>query len=196
LIEQRELTVDALARQKFRLKNAIAEKIERYRQKQSNKSYQQVLFSEDRADIVVSPEVTLNMSEDEYAPSWYYEGGYKFQKSYFSKIGELKSEGEEFQCTCLLDSLPEVQYWIRNLVKRETSFWLPTSTDRFYPDFIALLNDGRVLVVEYKGKDLWSTDDSKEKRAIGELWAERSDGQCLFIMPKGMDGEAIRARVK
>jgi hypothetical protein len=28
---------------------------------------------------------------------------------------------------------------------------------------------------------LWSNDDSKEKRNPGELWAERSNGRCLFI---------------
>jgi hypothetical protein len=76
--------------------------------------------------------------------------------------------------------------WMRNLDSRpETSFWLQTSTDRFYPDFVARLRDGRIFVVEYKGEDRWGNDDSKEKRALGELWAERSGGQCLFVMPKG-----------
>jgi type III restriction enzyme len=46
---------------------------------------------------------------------------------------------------------------------------LPTSSDRFYPDFVAKLEDGRILVVEYKDEHLWSNDDSKEKRALGEL---------------------------
>jgi hypothetical protein len=57
------------------------------------------------------------------------------------------------------------------------------------------LRDGRILVVEYKGEDRWSNDDSKEKRALGELWAERSGGWCLFAMPKGKDWNAITARI-
>ena len=56
-----------------------------------------------------------------------------------------------------------------------------------------MLTDGRILVVEYKGEHLWSNDDSKEKRAVGELWAERSGGQCLFAMPKGTNWSAITA---
>jgi len=36
------------------------------------------------------------------------------------------------------------------------SFWLQTSTDRFYPDFVCKLRDGRILGVEYKGHDRWS----------------------------------------
>jgi type III restriction enzyme len=50
----------------------------------------------------------------------------------------------------------------------------------------------RILVVEYKGDDRWSNDDSKEKRKLGELWAERSIGRGLFIMPCGRDFAAIR----
>jgi type III restriction enzyme len=73
------------------------------------------------------------------------------------------------------------------------SFWLQTSTDRFYPDFVCELVDGRFLVVEYKGLDRWSNDDSKEKRTIGKTWTEKSDGQCLFIMPQGEDWNAILA---
>ena len=69
-------------------------------------------------------------------------------------------------------------------------------TDKFYPDFIGELTDGRILVVEYKGADRWSNDDSKEKRAVGELWADRSQGKCLFIMPQGPDWPAIEAKIR
>lgn len=58
-----------------------------------------------------------------------------------------------------------------------------------------MLKDGRRLVVEYKGEDRWSNDDSKEKRAIGELWANVSDGHCLFVMPNGPDRIAIRKKI-
>ena len=87
--------------------------------------------------------------------------------------------------------------WVRNLDRKpDAAFWLPTSTDRFYPDFVAELTDGRILVVESKGEHLWSNDDSREKRAVGELWAERSGGRCLFVMPKGTDWSGIRSAVE
>ena len=80
-----------------------------------------------------------------------------------------QGEGEEFDCAVFLDQLDAVKYWVRNLASRpDSSFWLQTSTDKFYPDFVALLTDGRILVVECKGEHLWSNDDSKEKRAVGE----------------------------
>jgi type III restriction enzyme len=68
---------------------------------------------------------------------------------------------------------------------------LQTATDKFYPDFVCKLEDGRFLVVEYKGADRWSNDDSREKRRLGELWALKSNGTCLFIMPKGEQFEEI-----
>jgi type III restriction enzyme len=108
----------------------------------------------------------------------------------------MKAEGEEFQCAQLLDNHPKVKRWVRNLEGRaQHAFWLQTSTDRFYPDFVCELFDGRYLVAEYKGFDRWSDDDSKEKRAIGQVWEEKSDDHCLFVMPKGPDWNAILAKL-
>jgi len=59
------------------------------------------------------------------------------------------------------------------------------------PDWI-----GRSAVVEYKNATDWSNDENKEKRDLGELWEARSGGQCLFIMPRGKDFEAIRQLTK
>jgi type III restriction enzyme len=72
--------------------------------------------------------------------------------------------------------------WVRNTSQQPHSFWLQTASDKFYPDFVALLRDGRVLVVEYKGGYLATADDAKDKRLIGELWADRSNGRALFLM--------------
>jgi len=44
-----------------------------------------------------------------------------------------------------------------------------------------------VLAVEYKGKHLYDGVDAEEKRAVGQVWASRSGGRCLFVMPT--DGE-------
>ena len=114
-------------------------------------SYNRMLFSTDRVDIEVSPELYLELTEDRYAPNWYYEGSYRFQHHLFRPIGELKPQGEEFECAVFLDQLPQVKWWVRNLERRaDYSFWLQTSTDKFYPDFVALLNDGRIMIVEYE----------------------------------------------
>lgn len=60
----------------------------------------------------------------------------------------MKSDlnGEETACAIAIDEMDDVKWWVRNLERQpEASFWLPTSTDRFYPDFVAELTDGRIL---------------------------------------------------
>ena len=197
LMQARSVTVEQLARQKYRLRNAIEESIDRHRRAQAKRSFDRLLFGPGSADVEVSVEYCFIYEEARYAPSTYYDGAYQFRNHFFRLPGELGSEGEEFQCAVFIDQLPQTESWIRNLNQRsECSFWLQTSSDRFYPDFLVRFKDGRILVVEYKGEDRWSNDDSREKRAVGELWAERSNGRCLFIMPKGPDWGAIEALVR
>jgi type III restriction enzyme len=50
------------------------------------------------------------------------------------------------------------------------------------PDFVAELQDGRIVVIEYKGSHLADAQDAKEKKNIGELWTAKSDGKGLFLM--------------
>jgi type III restriction enzyme len=90
--------------------------------------------------------------------------------------------------------VPQVKHWIRNLASQaETSFWLPTSTGRFYPDFVAELRDNRIFIIEYKGAHLTDTQDTKEKKNIGELWAAKSGGKGLFLMAekKNSQGQGL-----
>jgi type III restriction enzyme len=120
---------------------------------------------------------------------------HQFKKHYYPDVGDLKSAGEEHECAQIIDSLDEVACWVRNLDSQPAlSFWLQTSAGRFYPDFVCILNDGRILVVEYKGGHLYT--DAEEKRIIGELWEKRSQGKCLFVMPTERKFEKIRAKLK
>lgn len=92
--------------------------------------------------------------------------------------------------------MEEVEFWVRNLPKQPAfSFWLQTSTDRFYPDFVCKLKDGQILVVEYKG-DRIDLPEEQEKLAIGEFWEQHSNSKCLFVMPTKRQFEVIRAKVK
>jgi type III restriction enzyme len=174
----------------------IEEKIKGYRQEARNKAYQELLFGDKGPEIVVSPERCFTYHADQYPARNWCPVSDTFSKHYYPKVGELAGEGEEFLCAQFIDQIDEVEFWVRNLDRQPNfSFWLQTSTDKFYPDFVYKLKDGRFLVVEYKGADRWSNDDSKEKRRLGELWALKSIGKCLFVMPKGKYWMAIRNAV-
>lgn len=49
---------------------------------------------------------------------------------------------------CLSRTPQGVKAWVRNTQRQPHYFWLQMSSDKFDPDFLALLNDGRVLVIE------------------------------------------------
>jgi type III restriction enzyme len=158
-------------------------------------AYQECLFAPG-ATVEVSAERVFRITEDRYAPNWIYDGGYRFRKHGIRRIGDLEAQGEEFEYATVIDGLNEVEAWIKNISRRpETSFWLPTSTDRFYPDFVARLVDGKILVVEYKGPDRYGGPDANEKLMVGNLWEARSGGRCLFVMPTNRNWDAIRAKV-
>lgn len=186
LTKNRLFSLERLVHDKYRLKAAVQEKIQKHRLSARKKAYQAFLDPASATPLEVNPQTCFTFKPHEYPYNIVYRGSYEFKKHFYGKIGNLDSTGEEFECAVFLDMLPEVKYWVRNLERRQQhSFWLQTSSDKFYPDFVCALNDGRFMVVEYKGADRWSNDDSQEKRIIGQLWEDRSKGQCLFIMPKG-----------
>lgn len=185
ILKQPELTLTALVRNKFPLARAIRDLIARYRKTAEKNAYQQALFSSD-ANLDISVDFIYEFSPSNYpAKPPFYSGGYKFKKHYYGndRIEDMKSTGEEFECAMTIDSLPQVKHWIRNLVRRDHgSFWLPLAHGKFYPDFIVELNDGRMLIIEYKGAVYATNDDSKEKNTVGVLWANNGGDNALFLM--------------
>jgi type III restriction enzyme len=179
LMEQRDFTFEQLLQERFRLREAAEEKIRSCRKQAAEQSFNQMLLPDIPSPIEVSPEVCFTFPLNQYPANRIYQGPIRFPKHYYEIPGEMNHE--EIECATILDTHPNVQYWIRNLERQPAcSFWLPTSTDKFYPDFVAVLKDGRFLVVEYKGKHLVDNTDTKEKKMIGELWEAKSNGQCLF----------------
>lgn len=181
ITEQTGLGLEGLARAKFRLVDALVKVIAKHRDVREATAFERALFPQSGLEFETSSDLELVFDESRYAYNQPYRGGTEFKKHLFRVIGDLDVKGEEYDCAVYLERLPEVKAWVRNTVQPH-SFWLQTSSDKFYPDFVALLTDGRILVVEYKGAHIATADDAKEKRLIGELWAERSNGQCLFLM--------------
>jgi type III restriction enzyme len=188
-----------LALDRFRLRDEIEERINQHRDSERSTAFQAFLLPESM--LAVSEEYAINFKTMNYEPSWLYEGGFQFKKHYFGqKPGELGEKtptgrlAEEFKCAQFLDGLPEVQFWVRNLSGKSTSFRLQTSKQWFYPDFVCQLTGDRVIAVEYKGGHLWT--DAEDKRAVGAVWSSRSNGRCLFVMPTEGDFSAITNAVK
>ena len=201
LINTRGMTIAALMRCKFLLAKKIENKIAAIRQKERSSSvYQQYLLVPE-ANTTISFDDAFTFTDNMYWDQRRYRGRWKPRKHFLDPdrvpAFDGADDGEEMQCAQVIDSLAAVKYWIRNVARHPNSFWLPTATDKFYPDFVALLNDGRLLVVEYKGAHIAETSDTNEKRTIGALWERSSDGKGLFIIAEQMvDGKDVRQQLQ
>ncbi|MBF0377751.1 MAG: DEAD/DEAH box helicase family protein [Desulfamplus sp.] len=180
LTDIRGISFEALVRSRFILVRVLTLKIEEARKKAAIKGFNLSLFgSEDIVSVSIENAFSFGQMYEVRNP---YKGGFKFSKHYYPMIDDLKPSGEEFDCAQAIDRLDEVQYWVRNIIRSQFSFRFPTSTDYFYPDFVAKLKDGRTLVVEYKGEHLIENSDTKEKRMVGELWQRKSNDTGVFCM--------------
>lgn len=191
LIEERGLSLPDLVRFRFRLRDAAEAKIKEHRTTARRAGQERLL---EGPEVVVSPELCFSFPPDQYPCRAAFEGG-GFRHHYYPQVGAM--DGEEAACARVIDSLDEVRHWVRNVERQPRfSFWLPTTTDRFYPDFVAELKDGRYLVVEYKGGHLAGGPDAEEKRKLGDLWEERSGERCLFFEARKENLGELEGRVK
>ncbi len=178
LIGKRRLDMEQLAANRFRLRDAVAEKIRELRKTTAKAAYAQMLLPDCITPLEVSPEKCFAFPLNQYPAPSTYTGPIRFNKHYYELPADMNKE--EAECAAFIDSMPEVEYWVRNLERDQFAFWLQTSSDKFYPDFVAKLKDGHFLVVEYKGSHLETSEDTKEKETIGQLWEARSKGMCAF----------------
>ena len=188
LNRDRKLALSRLMRCKFILARKLTNKIKEFRQSERDKVYQLYMVGSE-ARVEVSFDDGFEYSDAMYADVPKYRGTrYRF-RNHFMGPDEVPAfdgadGGEEEQCALAIDGLPGLKFWVRNVSRHRSSFYLPTSSDRFYPDFVAQMEDERLLVVEYKGKDRTPEEsrDSREKELIGKQWANASGGSAVFVM--------------
>ena len=195
LMGPRDLQIQELAYRKARLRDALARRIKAARQKGNTQRF--LALMGDEPALSADSRLQCTFSDGRYAWDWQYNGFVTLEKHFFPQIGNLKSQGEEFDCAHFIASeLEGVKDWIRNVERKPSSFSLPTSRHRFYPDFLVRMESGHVIVVEYKGADRYDQPEQVEKRRIGELWARRAGDRYHFVMPKQRDWASIRAALK
>ncbi len=189
--------------QKFLIRNLLEARIRELRKQAVGKAFQQALFGDDAATrVAVTDQYAFEFHAQAYAPSRDYDGRFghfDFRQHFYGRVGDFDSK-EEFECACQLDTWAQqgrIQFWVRNLVRREgCSFFLQKADGRFYPDFLCQLpgtagQPGPILCVEYKGANAWL--NAADDRLIGGLWANLSQGRCRFVMVKDKRWEDVEA---
>jgi type III restriction enzyme len=200
-LTERGFSLAQLVRGKFMIARKLLEQIEVARKQAALRNYQEILFA-DEATIETSFDYSYRFNPNAYPTVRHCESPYRWKRHFYSVPGDLPYKrrsgalAEEYQCAMQIDLLEKVEFWVRNLV-HPTQFWLPTLTGRTYPDFVAKLRDGRIFVIEYKGGDRVTNEDSRQKEQIGRLWAKASDGKALYLMVTKTDdhGRDIRGQL-
>ncbi len=185
LTVSRRMHIAALMRCKFILARKVCEKIAAIRQSERECVYQRHLFAPD-AKPEISFDHAFAFRAGMYQDQRRYRGHWKPSKHFLGPdrvpAFDGAENGEEFRCAHVIDSLPGMRFWIRNVARHHHSFWLPTASGRFFPDFVAMLKAERLLVVEYKGAHIADGSDTAGKRAVGTLWERQSDGKGIFVL--------------
>lgn len=180
-----------LVRGKYALRRAIVARVAKLRQEAGARGVQLLLG--DIAPVLALGDNGFSFSRAGYDPRTPYQGPWRPRKHLFGSVGDLKHGGEEWKAAVAIDDHPAIHRWVRNVDRTPWSYALPTSSDLFYPDFVAELTDGRKLIVEYKGADRTDNADSREKRNIGARMHDVSGGSAIFLWAEAdRDGGVAR----
>lgn len=102
-----------------------------------------------------------------------------FQKHLFERAGNMN--GEETELALRLDALENTYWWYRNREKQD--FYLQGwKSGKFYPDFILKTKSGNYILVEYKGEDRLTNEDTEYKVQLGNVWEQLSGGKHKFYL--------------
>jgi type III restriction enzyme len=182
-LKSRGISLEQLTAHRHRLFKAVAAQVAQLEKDHQRLVYESLLYGDGSGTVHVSLASVFTFDPHKYPVRERYQG-LELPRHYYKEIGAMNDE--EIKCAQVIAHDERVECWVRNLEREpKTSFWIQTSSDKFYPDFVAKLKNGRVLAVEYKGAHLAASPDTKEKERLGKLWEARSGGQCFFEMVKG-----------
>ncbi|MCB5173761.1 DEAD/DEAH box helicase [Microvirga lenta] len=201
LTSVRKLPISHLMRAKFLLASTLKSMIADVRKAEQAKAYKHYLFApEAKASITFDHGFVFR--DGMFGDQRLYRGHWRPNKHFlgFDQVPAFdgSEQGEELRCAQALDSLSAVRYWVRNVSQHPNAFWLPLASGKFYPDFVALLEDGRLFAVEYKGAHLADEGNrnTNEKRTVGQLWEKLSGGKSLFLMvEEAVEGKDMRTQM-
>lgn len=165
-------TVEELSLNRFRLKERIQEEIQVIIDAYAKENFDKLLSKSeiDTKSAFYTPEQTIAISRL---------SAEHYQKHLFERASYMN--GEETDLAMRLDILENIEWWNRNREKED--FYLQGwRSGKFYPDFIIKTKNDNYIVVEYKGEDRLSNEDTAYKEELGRLWEKLNKGDNKFYL--------------
>lgn len=179
-------TVEELSLNRFRLKESIQEAIAKIIGTFAKVKFDKLLKSGDidtkSAFFTPDKELLLSRISSEH-----------FQKHLFERAGYMN--GEETEFAMRLDVMDNIEWWYRS--REKLDFYLQGwRSGKFYPDFIIKTKSGKYVVVEYKGEDRMSNEDTEYKNEVGMLWEKLNGKSNKFFLVGLNNSDSILSSIK
>jgi type III restriction enzyme len=183
LLDQRGLPLSEIDHDRWHLATVLRERLDLLRENAARSATDRVLA-----------QVKASTPADHFRFTTYTAEGnteHGFQRHAYPLVAAFDS-AEEHRAAETLDRHPRVRRWVRNPVG-DHGFAVPrrplAGNLWFYPDLIAELTDGPLLLVEVKGAHLATTVDTQDKIACATTWAQATGNG--FVLVVGGDVAAI-----
>jgi type III restriction enzyme len=165
-------SVEELSLNRFRLKERILEEIQILINTYAKVEFEKLL---EKGEIVANSviytpneKILISRVSQEH-----------FQKHLFERAGHMN--GEETDFAMRIDVLENIEWWYRNREKED--FYLQGwKSGKFYPDFIIKTKRGKYIIVEYKGEDRLTNEDTTYKDELGKLWEKLNAENVKYFL--------------
>ncbi len=184
LLKTKKYSLSELSINCYKLKNVIESNIDELEIKVSKANFVKLekTFSLDSVFIKFPEEIEIDNTSDDL-----------FTRHLYERAGKLNSE--ELDLAQKIDQLENIEWWYRNTEKKD--FYIQGwQRDKFYPDFILKTLSGKYIVVEYKGENLLTNEDTLYKNEIGLKWALLAGKKYEFHLAHEKNLEEIITKIK
>jgi len=120
----------------------------------------------------------------------------EFNKNYYKSIDKLNKEEQRFVERLDLETLPNIEFWVRSREKKDPFYIQGWKKNKFYPDFVALTKKGNILALEWKGEDRIGNPDTDYKEEIAKVWEKLGKGKLHFFLVGNKNVEEVLSKVK
>jgi superfamily II DNA or RNA helicase len=177
----KKYSLQELSINRYKLKEKMSDKVSQIISGYGKKTFDGLLASKKLTANEVSMDLPSSIVLGRISPEY-------FSKHLYEKAGHLN--GEETELAFKLNDLANIEWWYRNREKEDFYLqgWL---SSKFYPDFIAKTKGGSYLLIEYKGEDRLSNDDTAWKKQLGELWQQLAGDKNHFYLVGKKDTVSI-----
>jgi len=179
----KKFSIQELSINRYKLKESISDAVNRIISSFAKSTFEKLgesrLIVADEIFMDLPDSIVLGRTSPEY-----------FSKHLYERAGHLN--GEETDFAFKLNELENIDWWYRNREKEDFYLqgWL---SSKFYPDFILKMKSGAYVLVEYKGEDRLSNDDTAWKIQLGDLWQKlNADKHRFYLVGKKEAPNIIR----